>query len=447
MPKDSHLLPPWSQALLRAARMGQVFRPPAPPVEEDKEPGDDEDADGEIEPGFIATKWGLVPRHLEGPEPEFLAKRRKGLSSLYGTVSGAVGASSQMRKTKIKKTDNEGHEYVLEALVPEGQTVQGEVATEETTLSEAPAPGTVVEGVGVVNAEGVVIAGEPVQATPPRRKPPPPKRKAKGPGRGRKKKVAFASGPNGSIPSRDPNGPSSGVVSEEGAGITNGGSHRQTGDGDVEMGEDSMLQDGEEGSEEEEEGEEGEEGDREDGELSPSPAAATASPLQQPAEPDSEPVRGQSPVKTDPAILGLQPKRDPSSSPDLPLAATQNLQPPVIHIQPAESVELSGIVSGPEPQVLEPQATPFFEPVSIEGPLETSDSAVTEGLPELVSVEPPPQATVPAVEAELPAEHNPLDGLVEPKATANEQADSALHFPDGEEDLLGSLERHLDKRS
>ena len=427
--------------------MGQVFRPPAPPVEEDKEPGDDEDADGDVEPGFMATKWGVVPRHLEGPEPEFLAKRRKGLSSLYGTVSGAVGASSQMRKTKIKKIDNEGHEYVLEALVPEGQTVQGEVATEETTLSEAPAPGTVVEGVGVVNAEGVVIAGEQIQATPPRRKPPPPKRKAKGPGRGRKKKVAFASGPNGAIPSRDLNGPSSGVVSEEGTGITNGGSDQPTGDGDIEMGEDSMLQDGEEGSEEDEEGEEGEEGDREDGELSPSPAAAPASPLQQSAEPDSEPAREQSPMKPDPAVLESQHKRDPSSSPDLPLAAAQNLQPPVIHIQPAESVELPGIVSGPEPQVLEPRVTPFIEPVSIESPLETTEPAVTEGPPELVSVEPPPQATVLAVEAELPAGHNPLDGLVEPKATTNEQADSILHFPDGEEDLLGSLERHLDKRS
>ena len=432
--------------------MGQVFRPPAPPVEEDKEPGDDEDADGDVEPGFMATKWGVVPRHLEGPEPEFLAKRRKGLSSLYGTVSGAVGASSQMRKTKIKKIDNEGHEYVLEALVPEGQTIQGEVATEETALSEAPAPGTVVEGVGVVNAEGVVIAGEQLQATPPRRKPPPPKRKAKGPGRGRKKKVAFASGPNGAIPSRDLNGPSSGVVSGEGTGITNGGSDQPTGDGDIEMGEDSMLQDGEEGSEEDEEGEEGEEGDREDGELSPSPAAAPASPLQQSTEPDSEPAREQSPMKSDPAILELQPKRDPSSSPDLPLAAAQNLQPPTIHIQPAESVELPEIVSGLEPQVLEPQVTPFIEPVSIESPLETTEPAVTEGPPEpvsveLVSVEPPPQATISAVEAELPAGHNPLDGLVEPKATTNEQADSILHFPDGEEDLLGSLERHLDKRS
>ena len=446
MPKDSHLLPPWSQALLRAARMGQVFRPPAPPVEEDKEPGEDEDADGDIEPGFIATKWGLVPRHLEGPEPEFLAKRRKGLSSLYGAVSGAVGASSQMRKTKIKKIDNEGHEYVLEALVPEGQTVQGEVAAGETSLSEAPAPGTVVEGVGIVNAEGVVIAGEQIQPTPPRRKPPPPKRKAKGPGRGRKKKVAFASGPNGTALPRDLNGPSSGVVSE-GVGITNGGSDQPTGDGDVEMGDDSMLQDGEEGSEDDEEGEEGEDGDREDGELSPSPAPPTASPLQQPAEPNSEPTQGQSPMEPEPAILEVQLKRDPSSSPDLPLAAAQNFQPPVIHIQPAESVELPEIMSVPEQHVVEPQVTSFIEPVLSEGPFETTDPAVTEGPPELVSVESPPRAIVPAVEAELPAEHNPLDGLVEPKATTNERADSMLHFPDGEEDLLGSLERHLDKRS
>ena len=258
MPKDSHLLPPHSQALLRAARRGQVFRPPAPPVEEDKENGDDEDAEGDVEPGFVATKWGVVPRHLEGPEPEFLAKRRKGLGSLYGAVSGAVGASSQMRETKIKKTDSEGHEYVLKALVPEGQTLAGEVAAEETTVSEAPAPGTVVEGVGVVNAEGVVIAETQVQPTPARRKPPPPKKRAKGPGRGRRKRVAFAPGAGEVGPSRGLDGSSDGAATGEGAGQVGDGGNQISADGDIEMGGDSLLHDGEEGSEDDEEGEDGE---------------------------------------------------------------------------------------------------------------------------------------------------------------------------------------------
>lgn len=483
MPKDSHLLPPWSQALLRAARMGQVFRPPAPPVEEDKEPGEDEDADGVNEEGFVATKWGLVPKHLEGPEPEFLAKRRKGLSSLYGAVSGAVDASNQMRKTKIKKLDTEGHEYVLEALVPEGQTVEGEVAAEETTLSEAPAPGTVVDGVGVVNADGVVIAENQVQPIPPRRKPPPPKRKAKGPGRGRKKKVAFATGANGNVPSQDPNGPSSSAVNGEGAAQVHGDGDRTTVDGDIEMGEESLLQDGEEGTEDEEEGEEGEEGDREDGELSPSPDPASVSPPKQPADPEPEPKEEPMLIEPDSTVAEAPPKRDPSSSPDLPLAAGQSLQPPAISVHPADNIDFSQLVSVPEPQAAPsidppgaPLGAPLFEPVSTQDPpqlpepvfVETPpppppssppaapqipESVQVEESPQPVSIEDSYQMTEPAVEAALPVEHNPLEGLSEPtaatneEATMNEPASGDLHFPDGEEDLLGSLERHLDKRS
>ena len=539
--------------------MGQVFRPPAPPVEEDKEPGEDEDADGDIDEGFVATKWGLVPRHLEGPEPEFLAKRRKGLSSLYGTVSGATGPSNQMRKTTIKKKDSEGHEIVLEALVPEGQIVEGEVAAGETSLSEAPAPGTVVEGVGIVNADGVVIAAEQIQATPPRRKPPPPKRKAKGPGRGRKKKVAFAPGPNGAAPSRDVNDPSSTTVNGEGAASANGSPHQRGGGGDVEMGEDSMLQDGEEGSEEEEEeGEEGEDGDREDGELSPSPRPASASPLNQPAEAEPEPERKHEhlPMKPEVTVPDIQQKRDPSSSPDLPLAAGQGLHPPVIHVQPAENTDNTQALSVVEPskpsepridaipfepgpveavpqiresfpvehisQIAEPvaleatsqtaesirvepipptagpdsvkaihhieesvpvEATPHIaEPVPVESILQKAEAGSIEPLPHLaepspteaipqtavtvfmkavpkiaeslpvedpaepIVVEDLPQVTVPAIEAELPPEHNPLDGLSAPRIAKNEEAKDDLQFPDGEEDLLGSLERHLEKR-
>ena len=388
MPKDSHLLPPWSQALLRAARMGQVFRPPAPPVEEDKEPGEDEDADGDIDQGFVATKWGLVPRHLEGPEPEFLAKRRKGLSSLYGTVSGPTGASNQMRKTTIKKTDSEGHEIVLEALVPEGQTVEGEVAAGETSLSEAPAPGTVVEGIGIVNADGVVIAAEQIQPIPPRRKPPPPKRKAKGPGRGRKKKVAFAPGPNGSAPSRDLNDPSSATVNGEGVASANGSTHQPAGDGDVEMGEDSMLQDGEEGSEEEdEEGEEGEDGDREDGEISPSPQPASASPMKQLAEPEPEPElkHEQLPTKPEIAVPEIQQRRDPSSSPDLPLAAGQGLHPPVIHVQSAENTDPT-------------------QPLSVVEPFEPSKPQI-----EAIPSEPVPVEAIPQIEEPFPRGSYPSD--------------------------------------
>ena len=275
MPRDSHLLSPMSQDLLRAARMPQAKKPTTPLLEDDKEPGEDEDADGDIDTGFVAKRWAVLPKELEGPEPEFLAKRRKGLPSVHSGSLGSIGNTGQMRKTKIRKIDTEGNNSVWEVLVPEGQTVEGEVVEEETSPTQVPAPGTVVEGVGVVNAEGVVIAGDQGVPAINKRRPPPPKRKAKGPGSGRKKKVAFV-GADGAPPAVRPNGNLDGILKTEGADSMRAGHGAQA--GDTEMGDNSLLKDGdqegEEGSEEGSEDDEGEEGDREEGELSPSPSAS-----------------------------------------------------------------------------------------------------------------------------------------------------------------------------
>lgn len=193
MPRDSHMLPEHSQQLLRAARSGKLYKPPAPP-EEDNEMKDEEEETKEIHTGFTVKKYVKVARHLEGPEPEYLAKRRKGLPSPY--VSTQV-AQPVLRETKVKKFDAEGNVAVYKVLVPEGQSVEGEVQPTDAAIEVAPAtaaPGTIVEGIGVVNAEGIVVANDVVQQTPPRRRPPPPKKvKRGGPGRG-KKKVVFAEG-------------------------------------------------------------------------------------------------------------------------------------------------------------------------------------------------------------------------------------------------------------
>ena len=279
MPRDSHLLSPMSQDLLRAARMPQAKKPTTPLLEDDKEPGEDEDADGDVDTGFVAKRWAVLPKELEGPEPEFLAKRRKGLPSVHSGSLGSTGNTGQMRKTKIRKIDTEGNNSVWEVLVPEGQTVEGEVVEEETSPTQAPAPGTVVEGVGVVNAEGVVIAGDQGVPAINKRRPPPPKRKAKGPGRGRKKKVAFV-GADGAPTAIRPSGNLDGILKAEDADSLRAGHGAQV--GDTEMLDDSLLKDGdqegdqegEEGSEEGSEDDEGEEGDREEGELSPSPSAS-----------------------------------------------------------------------------------------------------------------------------------------------------------------------------
>ncbi|MCJ1268743.1 hypothetical protein MMC22_008631 [Lobaria immixta] len=282
MPRDAPLLSPMSQALLRAARMGQVNKAPPPPLEDEKEVGEDEDADGDMDAGFVARRWAVVPRHLEGPEPEYLAKRRKGLPSVYGGTAGPQSTSGQMRKTKIRKTDTEGNSSVWDVLVPEGQTVVGEIVEEETSLTQAPAPGTVVEGVGVVNAEGVVVAGDRVVPTPPKRRPPPPKRKGKGPGRGRRKRVGFVSITSGATAAQRANMGTNGTVIRNGAEKLDVAGAPGVGHVDTEMGDDLILQDGEdggeEGSEDDEEGDEGEDNDREEGELSPSPSLLPKSP-------------------------------------------------------------------------------------------------------------------------------------------------------------------------
>ena len=306
MPRDAHMYSPMSEALLRAARMGQVKKPATPLMDDDKEPGEDDDADGDLDMGFVAKRWAVVPKDMEGPEPEFLAKRRKGLPSIYTGATGPLGNTAQMRKTKIRKLDTEGNSYIWEVLVPEGQAVDGEIVEEETSPTQAPAPGTVVEGLGVVNAEGVVIAGDQAMPTANRRRPPPPKRKAKGPGRGRKKKVAFTSGTEGAATA---NGVSA-ALNGSTAGADEGKSAKTEHgipDGDTEMGDENALQEGEEGSEEGSEGEEGEDGDREEGELSPSPT-----PAKSPAEPPTIVVND---IKVEPTAVAHDAPPSPSKVP------------------------------------------------------------------------------------------------------------------------------------
>ena len=102
-----------------------------------------------------------------------------------------------MRKCKVKKIDANGNPYLLEVLIPEGTTIDGEVEDGENLPVQVPAAGTVIEGLGLVNAEGIIVANEHMMPKPPRRRPPIPKRKPKGPGRGRKKKVIIEDGSNG----------------------------------------------------------------------------------------------------------------------------------------------------------------------------------------------------------------------------------------------------------
>ncbi|KAJ5937368.1 LYR family protein [Penicillium verhagenii] len=193
----SKLLSTGSCALLRAARAGCIYihQNARAPEDNDKKTADGEDGSvhNPAERTFTSRKWMVLPKHLEPTEVEFLAKRRVGLPSLYGGVTSADGSGSgpgPMRRTKFKKEDPEtGKISIYEAWVPEGLRIEGEITGDALAIAqqstvqvktEMPAPGTVVEGVGIVNSEETTPAAQ--------------AQEDEGSWQGGRKKVMFASG-------------------------------------------------------------------------------------------------------------------------------------------------------------------------------------------------------------------------------------------------------------
>lgn len=269
LPRDSHLLAPWTQAILREARRPRLAKRKEPV--EDEKGEEEEDGEKETQSGFLAKKWTQVPAHLEEPEREYLAKRRKGLPSLHATLAlqstTNMPSTAPTRKAKIVQSDAEGHKKIYEVLIPEGQVIDNEVQQDSALAEAAPekaAPGTVVEGVGIANAEGVIVANDLLQPpAPPRRRNMPPKRVKKGgPGRG-KKKVQFTG--------EDPNSAAT-------PGGTGAPSTPATGDGGTSEAMElnstrKDIGDGEDGEDDDEEDD-----DREDGEVSEGEAMAPETP-------------------------------------------------------------------------------------------------------------------------------------------------------------------------
>ncbi|VBB73546.1 Putative protein of unknown function [Podospora comata] len=183
MPKDTALLPPHSQELLRAMRSGRVYKRP-PPEDEDEDidfgtKGDKKESEVGNE-GFTVRAWKQMPRNAEVPSVSHLAKRHKGTITLASTASVAHIPGPTITRATVRRIDAAGNPYEQTITLGEGQQVDGEII--RTTVVPAP----------------VAAAGEALgqQATPVKRRPPPPKRKAKGPGRGRKK----GSGKIGQLP-------------------------------------------------------------------------------------------------------------------------------------------------------------------------------------------------------------------------------------------------------
>ena len=371
MPRDYQLLQPWTQQLLRLARSGKVGtkRKPDPDSMDDDKPEDEiaEEAQAGFEDrDYVTRKWKPVPEAMLEPEHkhfEFLAKRRKGLPSLYGPEI-QNGRTVHMRKTKVQKAAADGEVALYEVLVPEGQTVEGEVTAATTTVdldslkTLAPAPGTVVEGVGIANEDGVLVAEhlKPTVAAP-RRNRPPPKKKG-GPGRG-KKRVTFTN-PDGStyttvVPNATKIVPQPGQTvkhvakgEEPTADVTaeQAAAHTQT---PHEHGEGDEGEEGEDGDDDE--GDEGDDDDdREEGELSEEDAPTAGVTPVPPEKHDgadaaaaaasAKPIKAEDVKMEDSAPGSEEPKgRDASSSPELPLAKTSHsrqnslVEPPTISIE------------------------------------------------------------------------------------------------------------------
>ena len=511
MPKDSNLLSPMSREMLRAARAGCRYIRPTPKFEDDeeKDPGDGDDAVDTIsaERSFTARKWAVLPRHVEPPEVEFLAKRRPGLPSLYGAATMKADPSDAttahptppLRKTKIKKIDaTSGIATIYEVWVPEGHTLEGEVhesgepgteTNDGIMIVPTPAPGTVVEGVGVVNAQGNLVVGVDANAAPAKRRPPPPKRKGRGFGsRGRRKKVMFAHG-DGSEQQQTPAG-SAVEGNPPAAGDTqpslavpgeNLEASQMTVDSAAATPENRTAGEDEEGNEEDEESEEGEEGEEveEGGELregTKSPGTAVTNPPSGTEEANSKPKQEAGQDTSEQTVQA--PSRDLSSSPDLPLAAHRKLstdKSPVKETHPeqppntttAEKTETSPADSPPVPAPgttdthLPPetntQPEPEPEPESAETNQNPPPGDAMEGIehhpsPPAAAKDPSPITQEPAAPEEQPSEPQPAadqeanqeEASKEPSGTPA-PASAPVHFEDGEVDLLGSLEASLEK--
>ncbi|KAK2753769.1 hypothetical protein FQN55_000132 [Onygenales sp. PD_40] len=489
MPKDSHLLTPMSRALLRAARAGCKYIRPAPnDVDDDdkevKEVDEVTTAAPSFERTFTAGKWTVIPRHMEPPEVEFLAERRPGLPSLYGsaalngTVDGGapvVPKPPPMRKTKFKKVDpTTGNISIYAALVPEGHTVEGEIAEDVPVVAEAPdvtvvaaspAPGTVVEGVGVVDKEGVVVAGtDQSMVAPIKKRYPPPKRKAKGVGKGRRKKVMFA--------------PGEGEV----APITPGAPGAMDGADDVTMsgmgqnGNSGATTPGHEEDEEEEDENEGEESDEgeESAPESKSPGVAIKSEAEngntpapaEPVQPKAEPQEPSTLPQPQQQADAKVPARDMSSSPDLPLAAASSnrnskpsseelptqpqSQSPTAPPQSASPIPTLPLAEPTAPETDKEPSINDQQPQPSEAP--TTEANARDPSPKNIQdqnnfTEPPKKSASPTTGAfpTQPTEQPQRSPSHEnPDSKLTDQPETIVHFEDGEVDLLGSLEASLD---
>ena len=492
MPRDYQLLQPWTQQLLRLARSGKVGtkrKPDPESLDDDKGEDDAVEAthprasagggDHAARRGYMARKWKVVPEALLEPEHkhfEFLAKRRKGLPSLYGPEA-QNGPPVPMRKTKVIRTGPEGEVLVYQLLVPEGQPVEQEIMPGHDLADVTPVvvgSGTVVEGLGVANDEGIIVAEHMRPSVASRRKP---IKKKGGPGRG-KKRVTFTNPDGTTYTAIVPNAskitplpgqtvkhiakgqPARAIVTSEGpaAQETPKEESGRPGEGD----------DGEEG-EGSDDGEDDGDDDREEGDISEDEEGGSAREPDCVAEPKQNDVSEANPVvsredstlhtedtdlpaenptetpshSNEQTELATQDANDPSGAKDTPVAPSSSdlTSPP----QPSATTDLSAAPVPASPNSPSKTAAPVLQ--STDAPTAPPRRDISSS-PEL------PLAHAAHSRSQSRAEHAPplaaektSDGEADAADAAGapkrerEQVSGMQKFEDGEEDLLGSLEK------
>ncbi|KXJ94204.1 hypothetical protein Micbo1qcDRAFT_42202 [Microdochium bolleyi] len=384
MPKDSNLLPPHTQELLRAARSGRLYKRPAPTDDDDgdnenaaPEKQDKKDDEDTSEKGFQVKVWKQIARTAEGAAVSHLAKRRKNTVTLSSDMPALATSGPTVMRATVRRVDAAGNPYTQEVTLNEGVTVDGEIIS--TTVVPA--------------SSGAAAGLDTTAPTPVRRRPPPPKRKSKGPGRGRKKKLQLplapgaAAGAAGHASGVNADGTMTQAVTQEGVDGENKDSEMADEDDDGD--------DGDEGDEDDEEDDEDD--DNQEGENTPvadggepNQAQATTSTLsvQDQSNPVPMDISDDRPISASAPAPSLPSAPSPTGTPTLegsplkavmtaqspPMAAHDNLSdhPSTLHAESAPDVIESIEAPQPAAQVQAAQEATDFEPSQVLSPADRS---------------------------------------------------------------------------
>ncbi|TVY93428.1 hypothetical protein LAWI1_G001924, partial [Lachnellula willkommii] len=374
MPKDSHLLPQHSQDLLRAARSGKIYGKRTAPTEEEEidpetslgEKAEKKEDETKVQ-GYTVKTWKQIPRHMEAPDIEYLAKRRKNIK----TFTAKQSVAPTLTKAKVKRTDATGAEYLQDVVVSHGQAIDGEIVS-QTTIPDP-------------NARPLDPYAAP---TPSRKKAPIIRKRPKGPGRGRKKKPAPTSVPVAALPVE-------GIQNAEGVVPVGPEGVKAELNGAPQPNEDVEMGDGSNAASDDED-DEGEEGDDDEGSES-----AQGSPAKR--------QRTSSPARSSLATMNEIPDLNSSPIPPVsPLVAKLDKEKPEIKAgSPLKNVALAtSTLASPIPSPTVNVPPPFLDPVSdpapkdgVEIPVDptTLDRGMQEAVTETALQElppPPPEATI-----------------------------------------------------